>query len=126
MFICSLGGYCPTCKHGVSAGKISNLTIKVTPYCFNIFFQVIYIVFFLQGNKDTAFSIYEEAISSEHSKEHTQMLPFLFVQYSRFTFLVRMCIPVQYFNRYLDSNWLQYSYCHMFLVFSLFLLIYSR
>lgn len=41
-----------------------------------------------QGDKEAAFSIYEEAIAAERGKELSQVLPMLLVQYSRFLFLV--------------------------------------
>ena len=42
----------------------------------------------MQGNLEDACSVYEQAIAIEKGKEHTQTLPFLFVQYSRFLLLV--------------------------------------
>ncbi|KAF6156417.1 hypothetical protein GIB67_009075 [Kingdonia uniflora] len=41
-----------------------------------------------QGNKEDAFSSYEQAIATEKGKEQSQTLPMLFVQYSRFLYLV--------------------------------------
>ncbi|KAK3007921.1 hypothetical protein RJ639_013741 [Escallonia herrerae] len=40
------------------------------------------------GNLDDACSLYEQAIAIEKGKEHSQTLPRLFAQYSRFLFLV--------------------------------------
>ncbi|XP_057483814.1 pre-mRNA-processing factor 39-1-like isoform X3 [Actinidia eriantha] len=39
------------------------------------------------GNLEDACSVYEQAIAIEKGKEHTQTLPFLFAQYSRFLLL---------------------------------------
>ncbi|XP_068653463.1 pre-mRNA-processing factor 39-1 [Aristolochia californica] len=43
---------------------------------------------FRLGNKEAAFSIYEEAIKIERGKEQSQILPMLLLQYSRFLYLV--------------------------------------
>ncbi|KAG9446828.1 hypothetical protein H6P81_012956 [Aristolochia fimbriata] len=43
---------------------------------------------FRLGNKEAAFSVYEEAIKVERGKEQSQILPMLLVQYSRFLYLV--------------------------------------
>ncbi|OVA14799.1 RNA-processing protein [Macleaya cordata] len=40
------------------------------------------------GNTEDAFSLYEQAIATEKGKEQSQILPMLFVQYSRFLYLV--------------------------------------
>ncbi|XP_062079656.1 pre-mRNA-processing factor 39-1 isoform X2 [Humulus lupulus] len=40
------------------------------------------------GNLEDAFSLYEQAIAIEKGKEHSQALPMLFAQYSRFAYLV--------------------------------------
>ncbi|GAB4841260.1 hypothetical protein Ancab_021992 [Ancistrocladus abbreviatus] len=40
------------------------------------------------GNMEGAFSLYEQAIAIEKGKEHSQTLPVLFAQYSRFVYLV--------------------------------------
>ncbi|XP_015901156.2 pre-mRNA-processing factor 39-1 isoform X3 [Ziziphus jujuba] len=40
------------------------------------------------GNLEDAFSLYEQAIAIEKGKEHSQTLPMLFAQYSRFVYLV--------------------------------------
>ncbi|XP_021848523.1 pre-mRNA-processing factor 39-1 [Spinacia oleracea] len=40
------------------------------------------------GNMEDAFSLYEQAIAIEKGKEHSQALPMLFAQYSRFVYLV--------------------------------------
>ncbi|XP_010556865.1 PREDICTED: pre-mRNA-processing factor 39-like [Tarenaya hassleriana] len=40
------------------------------------------------GNLDDAFSLYEQAIAIEKGKEHSPILPILYAQYSRFTYLV--------------------------------------
>ncbi|XP_052489370.1 pre-mRNA-processing factor 39-1 isoform X2 [Gossypium raimondii] len=40
------------------------------------------------GKLDDAFSLYEQAIAIEKGKEHSQTLPMLYAQYSRFSFLV--------------------------------------
>ncbi|XP_042394457.1 pre-mRNA-processing factor 39-like isoform X1 [Zingiber officinale] len=40
------------------------------------------------GEKEAAFSIYERAINAEQEKEHSQLLPLLLIQYSRFLYLV--------------------------------------
>ncbi|KAI3943912.1 hypothetical protein MKW92_025835 [Papaver armeniacum] len=40
------------------------------------------------GNTEEAFSLYEQAIATEKGKEQSQILPMLFVQYSRFLYLV--------------------------------------
>lgn len=37
---------------------------------------------------EDAFSLYEHAIAIEKGKEHSQTLPMLFAQYSRFVYLV--------------------------------------
>lgn len=42
----------------------------------------------LQGHLEVAFSVYEEAIATERGKEQSHLLPMLFVQYSRFLYLV--------------------------------------
>jgi len=42
----------------------------------------------LQGKLEDAFSLYEQAIAIEKGKEHSQTLPMLFAQYSRFVYLV--------------------------------------
>jgi hypothetical protein len=42
----------------------------------------------LQGDKECACLVYEKAISAEREKEHSQLLPTLLIQYSRFLFLV--------------------------------------
>lgn len=39
------------------------------------------------GNAEDAFSLYEQAIAIEKGKEHSQTLPMLFAQYSRFAYL---------------------------------------
>ncbi|XP_074268684.1 pre-mRNA-processing factor 39-1-like isoform X1 [Silene latifolia] len=39
------------------------------------------------GNMEEAFSLYEQAIAIEKGKEHSQTLPMLFAQYSRFVYL---------------------------------------
>ncbi|KAJ8443970.1 hypothetical protein Cgig2_020816 [Carnegiea gigantea] len=39
------------------------------------------------GNMEDAFSLYEQAIAIEKGKEHSQTLPMLFAQYSRFVYL---------------------------------------
>lgn len=48
--------------------------------------------FFLivQGNVEDACSLYEQAIAIEKGKEHSQTLPLLFAQYSRFVYLVNL------------------------------------
>ncbi|CAN4093450.1 unnamed protein product [Withania somnifera] len=43
---------------------------------------------FVKGNHEDACSIYEQAIAIEKGKEHSQSLPLLFAQYSRFLYLV--------------------------------------
>ncbi|XP_058005800.1 pre-mRNA-processing factor 39-1 isoform X2 [Hevea brasiliensis] len=40
------------------------------------------------GNLKDAFSLYEQAIAIEKGKEHSQVLPMLYAQYSRFLYLV--------------------------------------
>ncbi|KAF3436089.1 hypothetical protein FNV43_RR23181 [Rhamnella rubrinervis] len=40
------------------------------------------------GNLEDSFSLYEQAIAIEKGKEHSQTLPMLFAQYSRFVYLV--------------------------------------
>ncbi|XP_044502717.1 pre-mRNA-processing factor 39-like isoform X4 [Mangifera indica] len=40
------------------------------------------------GNLEDAFSLYEQAIAIEKGKEHSQTLPMLYAQYSRFVYLV--------------------------------------
>ncbi|XP_010264873.1 PREDICTED: pre-mRNA-processing factor 39 isoform X2 [Nelumbo nucifera] len=40
------------------------------------------------GNMEDALTLYEQAIATEKGKEQSQTLPMLFVQYSRFSFLV--------------------------------------
>ncbi|XP_031268786.1 pre-mRNA-processing factor 39 isoform X1 [Pistacia vera] len=40
------------------------------------------------GNLEGAFSLYEQAIAIEKGKEHSQTLPMLYAQYSRFVYLV--------------------------------------
>lgn len=40
------------------------------------------------GKLEDAFSLYEQAIAIEKGKEHSQTLPMLFAQYSRFSYLV--------------------------------------
>ncbi|KAJ0967496.1 hypothetical protein J5N97_024413 [Dioscorea zingiberensis] len=40
------------------------------------------------GFKEAAAAVYEEVIAAEQAKEHSQILPMLLVQYSRFLFLV--------------------------------------
>ncbi|KAK6937723.1 hypothetical protein RJ641_031231 [Dillenia turbinata] len=41
-----------------------------------------------QGKLEDAFSVYDQAIAIEKGKEHSQTLPLLFAQYSRFLYLV--------------------------------------
>ncbi|MQL81326.1 hypothetical protein Taro_013792, partial [Colocasia esculenta] len=40
------------------------------------------------GNKEAAFSVYEESIAAERGKELSQVLPMLLAQYSRFLYLI--------------------------------------
>ncbi|XP_042412837.1 pre-mRNA-processing factor 39-like isoform X2 [Zingiber officinale] len=40
------------------------------------------------GEKEAAFSIYESAINAEREKEHSQLLQWLLIQYTRFLYLV--------------------------------------
>ncbi|CAN8306311.1 unnamed protein product [Cochlearia groenlandica] len=40
------------------------------------------------GNLDNAFSLYEQVIAVEKGKEHSTILPLLYAQYSRFSYLV--------------------------------------
>lgn len=47
-----------------------------------------FVSFISQGNLEDAFSLYEQAIAIEKGKEHSQSLPILFAQYSRFAYLV--------------------------------------
>ncbi|XP_050106981.1 pre-mRNA-processing factor 39-1-like isoform X2 [Malus sylvestris] len=42
------------------------------------------------GNVEAAYSLYEQAIAIEKVKEHSQTLPMLYAQYSRFTYLVSL------------------------------------
>lgn len=42
----------------------------------------------MQGKLEDAFSLYEQAIAIEKGKEHSQTLPMLYAQYSRFIYLV--------------------------------------
>ncbi|MBA0790955.1 hypothetical protein Gohar_015567 [Gossypium harknessii] len=44
------------------------------------------------GKLEDAFSLYEQAIAIEKGKEHSQTLPMLFAQYSRFSYLVGGCV----------------------------------
>lgn len=44
--------------------------------------------FLLQGNLEDAYSLYEQAIAIEKGKEHSQTLPMLYAQYSRFVYMV--------------------------------------
>lgn len=50
-----------------------------------------------QGNLEDAFSLYEQAIAIEKGKEHSQTLPMLFAQYSRFVYLVCWKTEVKYY-----------------------------
>ena len=45
-------------------------------------------ILILQGKLEDAFSLYEQAIAIEKGKEHSQTLPLLYAQYSRFSYLV--------------------------------------
>lgn len=47
-----------------------------------------FIFFLLQGNLEDAYSLYEQAIAIEKGKEHSQTLPMLYAQYSRFVYMV--------------------------------------
>lgn len=51
----------------------------------------------LKGNLEDACSVYEQAIAIEKGKEHSQSLPLLLAQYSRFLYLVKffcvLCYP---------------------------------
>lgn len=47
-----------------------------------------YLFSVLQGKLEDACSLYEQAIAIEKGKEHSQTLPLLFAQFSRFIFLV--------------------------------------
>lgn len=64
----------------------------------------------LQGKMEDAFSLYEHAIAIEKGKEHSQTLPMLFAQYSRFVYLVcsitylHCCLLTQY-------SWFVYLVC---------------
>ena len=49
----------------------------------------------LQGKAEDACSLYEQAIAIEKGKEHSQTLPQLFAQYSRFVYLVCL-VPIYY------------------------------
>jgi pre-mRNA-processing factor 39 len=40
------------------------------------------------GNLEDAYSLYEQAIAIEKGKEHSQTLPMLYAQYSRFVYMV--------------------------------------
>ncbi|MBA0590050.1 hypothetical protein Gorai_018769, partial [Gossypium raimondii] len=40
------------------------------------------------GKLEDAFSLYEQAIAIEKGKEHSQTLPMMYAQYSRFSYLV--------------------------------------
>lgn len=51
------------------------------------------IILFLQGNLKDAFSLYEQTIAIEKGKEHSQVLPMLYAQYSRFLYLVSSVMP---------------------------------
>lgn len=58
-----------------------------------IVFFVLFSNLILQGNREDACYVYEQAIAIEKGKEDSQTLPFLFAQYSRFLHLVRgVCI----------------------------------
>lgn len=58
-----------------------------------IVFFVLFLNLILQGNREDACYVYEQAIAIEKGKEDSQTLPFLFAQYSRFLHLVRgVCI----------------------------------
>lgn len=52
-----------------------------------VLFSII-IIFLLQGNLEDAYSLYEQAIAIEKGKEHSQTLPMLYAQYSRFVYMV--------------------------------------
>ncbi|XP_073063574.1 pre-mRNA-processing factor 39-1-like isoform X6 [Primulina eburnea] len=54
------------------------------------------------GNLEDACSLYEQAIAIEKGKEHSQTLPLLFAQYSRFMFLV--CGKVDKAREILDQG----------------------
>jgi hypothetical protein len=43
---------------------------------------------FFQGEKEAAFSVYENAIATEQEKEQSVILPMLLIQYCRFLHLV--------------------------------------
>ena len=47
-----------------------------------------FVCFISQGNLEDAYSLYEQAIAIEKGKEHSQALPMLFAQYSRFAYFV--------------------------------------
>lgn len=57
---------------------------------FKLFYMFLHIdaFSFLQGNAETAYNIFEEAIATERQKDQSQMLPILYLQYSRFLLLV--------------------------------------
>lgn len=69
--------------------------------------RCIFFFFFLKGNLDDACSIYEQAIAIEKGKEHSQCLPLLFAQYSRFCYLVKFFLScVSSFYIFDSINWL--------------------
>ncbi len=51
-----------------------------------------FIFFILQGDKESACSIYEKAIAAEKEKDRSQILPTLLIQYSRFLSLVSVSL----------------------------------
>lgn len=74
----------------------------------------------LQGKLEDAFSLYEQAIAIEKGKEHSQTLPMLFAQYSRFVYLVGLAT-------YLQANTLLNSCSYLKLVIGwICILIFRR
>ncbi|XP_073222163.1 pre-mRNA-processing factor 39-1-like isoform X2 [Cicer arietinum] len=60
------------------------------------------------GKLEDAFSLYEQAIAIEKGKEHSQTLPMLFAQYSRFVYLgmkmMKHCLVEEDKKRVVDSS----------------------
>ncbi|CAH9132848.1 unnamed protein product [Cuscuta epithymum] len=83
-----------TIKHANMEHRLVRIFIYMLSFCFVFAYCFVYFVFYLDslsvlhGNLDDACSLYEQAIAIEKAKEHSQSLPLLFAQYSRFLYLV--------------------------------------
>jgi hypothetical protein len=55
---------------------------------FSVFKSSLFPLISTQGDKESAFLVYEKAIAVEKEKEQSQLLPTLLIQYSRFLYMV--------------------------------------